>query len=794
MLKQDFNKDWTVRKSDNQKTKVVNLPYDAMLYEARSRDEKTGGACAYFRGGKYIFHKNLTLTEALVNKTLIMECEGVYQNAEIYVNGKKINERPYGYSNFFTDLTPHLSLTDENTIEIIADNEKTPNSRWYSGSGIYREVQLYTAGKDYIIPEGVQITTLENHHVNVKTRIEGKGDIFIEIKDHEKIVASGSGIDTTLSIEAPILWDEANPYLYTCHIYLKHNGTIVDEDTVRFGIRTLKWDGNGLLINGKNTLLKGACIHHDNGPLGACGFRDAEYRRIRLLKEAGFNSIRSSHNPASKAMLDACDELGMYVIDEMYDYWLIHKNPYDLANEVLLTWWKQDIDSMINKNFNHPSVLMYSIGNEISEFGTSEGQLLCREMSEYTKNADPSRAVTAGINLLLASMTSKGKGLYGTKKNGKENKNGSSSLDSMPTSTFFNILMNRMGSIIDLMASTASADKICDLIDPYFDIPGYNYATSRYNKEFRTHPERCIVGSETLPKMLYRNWQKVKVQPNLIGDFMWVGWDYLGETGIGTIRYIDKTTKKNALPGLAISAGSGVIDICGKLRPEVGWNQFIWEGRTKAVLCVDPVIYSGYKKAASMWRNTDAIESWSWYGYEGNSTTATVYTNADFVELYCNGKRLGRKKVHQFIASFPNVIYEPGKLVAICFDNKGHETDRVELVSAYEQTRISLRPDRTSLCANGQDLCFIDVDLTDDNGITESGRDDLLTVTVEGSGVLQGFGSALPNTEHNFYEGIYRTYYGKALIIIRAGYEPGNINISVRGKTLPPVKITIPVK
>ena len=385
---------------------------------------------------------------------------------------------------------------------------------------------------------------------------------------------------------------------------------------------------------------------------------------------------------------------------------------------------------------------------------------------------------------MLASMAAKGSGIYGEKKNGKENKNGSMAMDSMPTSALYNVLMNKMGGVIDKMASKPAADKVCDIIDPFLDIPGYNYATSRYEKEAQNHPERCIVGSETLPLSLYKNWQLVKKCANLIGDFMWTGWDYLGETGLGTIRYVKKETGENIYPGLAILAGCGVIDICGMQRPETGWNRIIWGLQDKPVIAVDPVINGKYKRASSMWRNTDAVESWSWEGCEGCKTNVTVYTSAPKAELYCNGKRIASAKVKECKAVFKRIEYVPGTLSAIVYDENGKEIDRAELFSAIGKTMIQLACDKQKIRSNGQDLCFIEVSLIGENGIIKASADQMLTVQVEGSGVLQGFGSAVPNTNENFTDGRYRTYHGRTLIAVRAGYEPGEIKVTVKGEGL----------
>lgn len=288
------------------------------------------------------------------------------------------------------------------------------------------------------------------------------------------------------------------------------------------------------------------------------------------------------------------------------------------------------------------------------------------------------------------------------------------SMDSMPTSTFYNILMNKMGGIIDKMAAKPSADKVCDILAPLLDISGYNYATSRYDKEQKQNSDRCIVGSETLPKTLYDNWQYVKKNDNLIGDFMWTGWDYIGETGIGTIRYMSKQTRKNAIPGLPILAGCGVIDICGNMRPEVGWNKLIWGLQDTPVLAVEPMKYTNCKRAASMWRNTDAVASWSWDGCEGNKSDVIVYTTAEYAELFCNGRKVGRSKVNKMKATFKRVTYEPGELIAKCYDRQGREIGTAKLISATGKSNLKLTAEKNTLNSNGQDLCYVQVDLVGD--------------------------------------------------------------------------------
>ena len=656
---------------------------------------------------------------------------------------------------------------------------------------------LHVGGMTCIAPQGLCVTTAGGDSVSVSVRLLGGEQeamgVRTQILRDGRVLAEGEGNPVSLQVPGAALWSAENPELYTCRVTLEQDDREVDAAETAFGFRTLSWDGAGLKVNGREVLLRGACIHHDNGVLGAACFADAEERRVRILKEAGFNAIRSAHNPVSKAMLEACDRLGMYMMDETFDMWLIQKNPYDYGDASFKKWWRADAEAMIEKDRNHPSVILYSIGNEISDLGSENGQALCFEMANFVRGLDASRPVTLGINLMLALMVAKGSGLYG---NGSEDGAGvgASTLDSVPTSSFFNLLMNRMGGIMELMAKSRGADNIVRKLEGALDMPGYNYAAPRYRKEASLYPDRPFVGSETLPQVQYRNWQLVRQIPQLTGDFMWTGWDYLGEAAIGTIRYQNRKTKHDTEYGLIISGGAGVIDICGKMRPETGWNRIIWGLQTTPVIAVEPYTHADDFRVASMWRATDAVESWSWAGCEGRKSEVVVYTDAHEVELLVNGKSYGKRPVKEDVARFQNVVYEPGRVMAITFDAAGNRLGETSLSTAAGETRISAVPEKTKLRANGQDLCFIDLSLVGEDGVVKSSGDRRLTVSVEGAGTLQGFGSARPHMAETFTGPTHTTYYGRALAVVRAGYEPGPILVRVSAEGLSEQTLTIEVE
>ena len=784
MEKINFNLDWQFKRAESsEKPQTVNLPHDAMLYEKRDRKAPTAGACGYFPGGAYEYTKSFFIPKEEQERAYILEFEGVYKNAKIYVGDVLAAERPYGYTNFFVSLNEYLQFGSVNEIKVLADNSAVPNSRWYSGSGIYRDVNLYTGDICHIQPDGLAITTAKNEDVTVKATVSGGDQLRIILYDGDSAVTEATGkiingeAVVHLHISQPRLWDAEHPELYRCSAILLKDGMEVDRAEDWFGFRTLKWNRTGLYVNNKETLLRGACIHHDNGVLGACSFEDAEERRVRLLKEAGFNSIRCAHNPASKALLNACDRLGMYVMDEFCDNWLVHKNPYDYADQEFRQWWEQDLTAMVIKNHNHPSVIMNSIGNEISELAIPEGQEICRKMAVLARTLDPDKAVTLGVNMMLCSMAAKGGGIYGSKKDGKENTNGSQTMDNLPTSAFFNLLMNKMGGIIEKAAAKPAADKATAVAISYLDIGGYNYAASRYGIDGELHPDRVIVGSETLPKNLYNNWQLVLKYPYVIGDFMWTGWDYLGEAGIGTVRY--KSFRKAGEDAPIISGGCGVIDICGKLRPETHWNRLIWNLTDTPGIGVEPLTHAGETGSISMWRDTDAVSSWSWKGYENKKTKVIVYAGGAMAELIVNGKSYGKKKTNECKAIYPKVVYTPGTITAISYDSNGREISRTSLTTAEGKTKLLLVPEKQILHPNGQDLCYLNIHLVGENGAVKSTEDVPVTVTVTGAGRLQALGSAKPNMGECFFSDTHTTYYGNALAVIRVGTTSGKIQVKV---------------
>lgn len=818
MKKLDFNGNWLFERlaTPDAPAVPVTLPHDAMLHEARQPDCVNGHTTGYYPGGKYRYTKVFTPDSAWAGQTVQLEFEGVYQNAVVTLNGEEIACRPYGYSNFSADLTGRL-LPGENKLEVIADASGEPNTRWYSGAGIYRPVWLYLGGAAHLEIDGIEVTTVSHAPavVRVRTRATG-GTAQMKILRDGKPVAQGQGNDMELTIPDAELWSAETPSLYTCEVTLTENGTVTDTGSVRFGICHREWSTQGLFINGVSTKLRGACIHSDNGILGACEFPAAARRRARILKEAGFNAVRSAHNPLSRAMLDACDEVGLYVMDELCDMWYEHKNRYDYACH-FEQWHTADLTAMVRKDISHPSVVMYSIGNEVTETAEPAGIAYTKEMADTCHALDATRPVTCGINMALNIMHFAGMGVYrpalgetvrppepknpkalallvkmvgasqaaqkksdttdaGTAALGLSAQAGARQDGKLVGSEYFNEMMRTMKEQQRQLVTQPIAKILSEDAYATLDIAGYNYGDGRYEQDAADYPDRVSIGTETLPQRIYRNWRMVEKLPYLLGDFMWTGWDYIGEAGVGAFCYDSVGTKDKEYP--ALLAGSGIIDITGQPRPEVWLNKSVFGLTKKPTIGVEPVTHAGENKLISAWRFSDAVRSWSWQGCEGRTAEIIVYADAAEVELLQDGKSLGRQPVEECQAHF-TAVYTPGTLTAVAYDAAGNEQGRDTLASAGAETVLSVKADKQVLNADGQDLCYLDIALADAAGIVQAGQDWEVTVTVTGAAELAALGNADPFNTQPYTGQSHRTYYGRLQAVLRAGTTPGTVCVTV---------------
>ncbi len=763
MKRTGFNTVWTVNGVP------VTLPHDAMLHTIRKAGAPSGSSGAYFEGGRYVYEKSFSKPET---EYAVLEFEGVYKNAKVFVNGTEAGGTAYGYLPFFVKLDGLLK-EGENTVRVECDNAELPDSRWYSGAGIYRPVWLYTGNGEVIEPESIRIRTISIDPVRI--RVTSSVEAGIEIRDGEAVLASGSGRDVELSPAGIALWSDENPKLYSVRVF-----TATDEVTVPFGVRRIEWSSKGLFVNGRETLLRGGCIHHDSGVLGAATYDESEYRRVKKLKDAGFNAVRSAHNPCSRALLDACDALGMYVMDEAWDMWFHHKSKYDYAS----LWrgnFKNDLAALVRRDYNHPSVLLYSIGNEVSEPVKPEGVQRAKEMVSYLHELDPDRPVSAGINLTILNQSAGGKYTWDPEKGGKSNDGTEQAANGM-NSTLFNLLTSIVGTGMNKAANSKKADRNTSPVLDALDIAGYNYASGRYPLEGKAHPDRIVVGSETFPQDLAKNWAMVEKFPYLIGDFMWTAWDYIGEVGIGAWAYTpDGKGFDKPYPWLL--ADTGAFDILGDPNGEALWASSVWTRRTH--IAVQPVNHDK-KPAKAVWRGTNAIPSWSFAGCEGKKAVVEVYTPGMRVEVLLNGSVVARAKVRNNRAVC-KVRYAPGTLEAVAYDSNGREIGR-DILQTARGAMLTVSSEKQTVHAG--EVVYLPVLIADPTGIVESNADRKVTVTVE-NGELLGFGSANPRTEERFAEGTYTTYYGRALAVVRAGEKDLLKVCASDGKQLAELKLPV---
>lgn len=787
MVKKSFTDGWKMRKESETESQPVIIPHDAMIHEQRSADAVGGGAHAYFPGGVYIYEKNFVIPEEWKDKKIYLEFEGVYKNAEVSLNGKQLGNRPYGYVPFLISLNEAALYGQENHLEVKADNSKLPNSRWYTGSGIYRPVNLYLGDNNaYIEYHGVRITTTSispaNIRIDVTSQLCSDDSVYelqVQVKDKATVVAEktqkiSQNINSiALTVPQAACWSEEKPYLYDCIVILKENGVEKDRAEEKFGIRTLSWNKNGFFVNGNETLLRGGCVHHDNGLLGAASWEKSEWRRVKIMKEAGFNAIRSSHNPASESMLRACDALGMYVIDESFDTWYNCKNKYDYGCD-FDKWWERDTEAMVSRDYNHPSVIMYSIGNEVAEPYEEKGLKAAKEQIECIHNLDMTRPVTCGTNLMILGKAAKGKAIY---KDGETNTAAAKKQQSKKESNnslAFNIMASFIGTGMNKGGNSKRVDAVTTPFLDMLDIAGYNYGSGRYPLEKKAHPDRIVFGSETFPQDIYKNWQMVKQFPYLVGDFMWTAWDHLGEAGLGAWSYDGGMPFNRPYPWLL--SGAGVIDILGNPDASCRYASVVWEKTEQPVIGVQPANHPGKRVSKSVWRGTNAVESWSWNGCDGNKTIVEVYGHGEVAELFLNDHSIGKRKLKQCKALF-HVPYEPGELKARIFDENGKLTGEKKLVSATGKKKLVVSPEEERIRVG--DIVYVNISVQGENGIIESNQDMQISCLVKG-GILLGLGSANPCTEERYDQDKTTTYMGRAQAIIYAAKE-GVITVNVVG-------------
>ena len=808
MKKIDFNADWKFVKGYVPSLKVLQmygkqaedicLPHDAMIYEERIEDTKNAGATGFYPGGTYTYFKSFEAKNEWKDKSWLLEFEGVYEHAMVYLNGALVCTNKNGYTNFYADLTRYLHWNEENELKVVADNSSEENSRWYSGSGIYRNVNLYIGNMISIPVEGVKITTQNADEevavlgIRTKVRNESNSQEKLEIittfcDDEGNVYAEQSYLSAfahteyemyqSISIPSPKRWSPDSPFLYHCSIEIRKEETVLDSWSTEYGIRTVSLDAiRGLCINGKEIKLRGTCIHHDHGILGASSYKDAEMRKCMLLKEAGFNSVRCAHNPASRAFLEACDKTGLLVMDELTDMWTVHKNCHDFAFS-FSDDWEMMVERMVAKDYNHPCVIMYSIGNEIQEVGSARGAEISRLLSNKCRQLDPYRYTTSGVNALNAAGAKIYPIMQDLSKMIKKDTGSTETNDNSGSNAINSFMQLMEGEVGDAFATHPMITEILEESSGSVDIIGLNYLTGRHLLETELHPNKCVLGTETFPADIVRLWSTVKASKQVLGDFTWTGLDYLGEAGCGIFYYDGNSNFGSHFPDR--TAYIGDMDIIGYRRPMSYLREVVYGLRKEPYIAVDRMDKNGKKHSKTPWMYRDNVASWTWYGYEHENAHVEVYSASDEVELFLNGvsqgrKAAGEKNSYTVVYTVP---YEAGELKAIGY-SAGVMDGSVILRTAQKETYLNMKADRNEMDADGKQLCFVMINLCDKENTIDLWNQKKVHISLQGDAKILAFGSANPQSMDTYHSDCCETYDGHLMAVIQAGKTSDDICVS----------------
>ena len=794
MKKQNFDLDWEFAEAGSdtfaalfggEQRQLVSLPHDAAIHKPRSQDALSGSLAGFAWSGTVSYYKRFHVPDEWRGKAVQLEFEGVYMNAEVSINGNLVKLHPYGYTSFVVDLAPYLKFGEDNNLTVTVNNSAQPNARWYSGTCIYRHVWLRSGGKPYIKPWGVFITTpfvnpvastvkvstevveAVNGAMLRSTILAAGGRITAQVESPVAGAVEGqvTTVQQTLAVKYAQLWSVNSPNLYTLVSEVLVDGKVVDDEKTIFGIRKIEFDAmNGFRLNGVPMKLRGGCVHHDNGLLGAASFDRAEERKVELLKASGFNAVRCAHNPPAPAFLDACDRLGMLVMDESFDMWRMRKWPYDY-HLYFESHWQEDTESMIKRDRNHPSVILWSIGNEIPEVsGASDGYTWAKKQADFVRSLDLTRPVTSALALPFdPQLISQG-------------------LDWM------DFLDATSGKEFHVSPSDPASDYAGNVSRPFaeaLDVVSYNYTYSRYAFDREHFPGRILIGTETFPYSAYDTWKETERLPHVIGDFVWTALDYLGESGIG------KVDVNTLIPFFMASAWPyhlahcGDIDICGVKRPQSYYRDLLWGVRSQPYIGVLEPHYYGKKLKWTGWGWEPVLDSWTFPGEEGKSVMVYVYAVDEEVELFVNGASQGRKPAGDAVKyrAIFDVTYQPGTLEVVG-STGGKETSRASLVTAGTPVTLRVTVDRAEIHAEYGDLAYITVDIVDADGRVVKCAENLVTFEVTGPGHLIAVGTANPVSEELYVGDRRKAWRGNLTVVVRSSGQPGEITLTAKADGL----------
>ena len=727
------------------------------MFESTSPAGSGGG---YINAGTGWYRKEFKLHRSTQGKRVFIEFDGVYMNSDIWLNGVHLGNRPYGYSSFQYELTPYLKFGDEKNILAVRVDVQQPCSRWYSGAGIYRHVRLTITGPVHLTQWGTYVTTPEvtenKAMVRIETKIQNQSasaqQVILEnviIDDAGTKVANGSSMvkvmadsfvvfEQLLKVPKPKLWSLENPRLYRVESKVKTNDQIVDASTTLFGIRTFEFTmDKGFFLNGKHVAIKGVCEHHDQGSLGSAVHKRAIERQLEILKSMGCNAIRTSHNPPDPALLDLCDRMGFLVMDESFDEWKQSKTMYGYGR-FFDEWSERDLTDMIHRDRNHPSIILWSIGNEIPEQESANAYEMSKRLVDICHKEDPTRPVTSACNTPAAAVKnvfSKPLDVFGINYQlpfyealkGKAKLIGSETASAVNTRGEYNLVQN--GDSLTIVKELNNQCTSYDIIAPNWG----NTAES------------------TL--------RAVKDAPWVAGEFVWTGFDYIGEP--------------TPFPWPSASSYFGMVDLCGFPKDRYFLYQSQWSDK--------PMVH--------------ILPHWNWQGFEGREIPVWCYSNCESVELLLNGKSLGEKK---FIDTKDlhlvwKVPYATGSLQAIA-KNNGKIVCKDEVQTAGAPARIVLTPDRTRINADGDDLSNIKIEIVDKDGRVCPNADNLVKFKIEGAGIIAGVGNGNPISHEYFKGNARKAFHGLCLAVIQSKRERGTIHLSAESEGLQAAEVLIKAK
>jgi beta-galactosidase len=776
--KMDLPHDWSIEDLPNQEKDSVQGPF--------TKAAVSKGATGYTEGGIGWYRKMFTLGQSYAGMQTYILFDGVYMNSDVWINGHHLGNRPNGYISFSYNLTPYLNPIGKANVIAVRVKNLGVNSRWYSGSGIYRHVWLIPLNNVHTEIWGNSVTTpdvsqnaaqvkiestiknasSQNKRVNVRIDVlNPSGEVVASKTGSLNISAGGTqSLSQQLAVAKPSLWTLKKPSLYTAKVTVL-DGKKVDETITPFGIRSIRFDGQkGFLLNGEIVKLKGGCIHHDHGPLGAASIDRAEVRKIELLKGAGYNAVRLSHNPYASALLNACDKLGMLVVTDTYDMWEKEKSPVkDGYNLYFKDWWKQDLQALIDRDRNHPSIIMWGIGNEIPEAGDTSGARIAKQLADEVHRLDATRPVTEAI-------------------------------------VYF---------------PGYSPAKSWDNFEPHLnvlDVDGYNYAilgkgsllsnnkaASRYETEHAKHPQKTFIATEYYPSAALENWEVTEKHPYVLGGFSWTAMNYIGEANIGGTFIVPDTIKNKIAvfmsstenPWPVYSAVCGDLDIIGNRRAPSYYQNVVWRNSPVELLVHRPMP-AGTQEVTSPWGLPDLLKSWTWPGREGKKIKVQVYTRSKEVKLELNGKTIAEQTVPDgSIAASFEVEYQPGTLIARGYGN-GKEIGKSVLSTTGKPVAIRLVPDRKRLKADANDLSYVSVEVVDEKGAVVPTTDDMeISFELTGAGRIAGVGNGNPADLSSFQQNHKKVFQGKGLVIIRPNGKSGSILLKATANGLVPAQIVI---